>query len=224
MDQLGRFGIGSPVELGADLPNTGIARIADNSETPGVVDVASRVRELRVVEDVEEFDAQIKRQLLLNDGSLQDAEVGVVESRAVEEAAVRGAKRAWGGVKSKSIGQEIASRARAWDCRVERRTSGIRIARIHNPDRADAIRHICASTAIQRGIVVALVQLDGKARREPRDPLHLPALRQALGRFFESAVERDGPNIAGHEVVCYVGRRQPTAQPGIREVRKVAEP
>jgi hypothetical protein len=59
-----------PIELRADLPDARIAGIGDDSE--GIaVDVASGIRELCVVEDVEEFDAQIKRQLLSNNSSLQ---------------------------------------------------------------------------------------------------------------------------------------------------------
>ena len=60
----------SPVELQADLPNTRIARIGDDSEITGGVDVAPRILELRVIENVEKFDAQIKGHLFSNDGSL----------------------------------------------------------------------------------------------------------------------------------------------------------
>ena len=82
-----------PIELRTDLADARRLRIGYNSEAPAVVDIASRIRELRMVEDVEKFDAQIKRHLLSNDGSLQYAEVGVVESRPVEKAPVGGAKR-----------------------------------------------------------------------------------------------------------------------------------
>src|SRR5437588_12585711 len=90
--------LGLPIELRTDLADARRLRIGYNSEAPAVVDIASRIRELRMVEDVEKFDAQIKRHLLSNDGSLQYAEVGVVESRAVEEAPVGSAKGSWSGV------------------------------------------------------------------------------------------------------------------------------
>ena len=49
-----------PVELRADLADARIARIADDSEVR-IGDVAARVLELRVVEDVEEFTPNLER-------------------------------------------------------------------------------------------------------------------------------------------------------------------
>ena len=51
-----------------------------------------------MVEDVEKFDTDIESVILLNYGPLRKSEIGVVESRAVEEASVGGAKSAQIGV------------------------------------------------------------------------------------------------------------------------------
>src|SRR2546430_13520162 len=76
-----------PEEFCADLPNTRIARAGHNSKVRAV-DVSRRILKLRVVEDVEKFETQIESEILLDCGPLQYSEIGVVESRAVEEAAV----------------------------------------------------------------------------------------------------------------------------------------
>ena len=57
-----------------------------------------------MVEDVEKFDAEIERKILFDLGALQDAEIGVVESGAMEEAAVGGAESA----QSRSVDSERA--------------------------------------------------------------------------------------------------------------------
>jgi hypothetical protein len=80
-----------PVKLRADLPNSRIAGVGDDSEVRAG-DVPARIRKLRVVEYVEEFDAQVKRKILSDLGLLQEPKIGVVESGAVEEAPVGGAK------------------------------------------------------------------------------------------------------------------------------------
>lgn len=188
-----------PVEFRADLTNTRIARIRDDREVVAS-DVSARINKLRVVEDVEEFETEIESEFLIDRGVLQHAEVGVIESRAVEEASVGGAKSPQIGINSERAGQEIASRA------VVGRATGIRLARIHYRYWAHEIRHIRRGAARQRCISDALVHLDGKAGRKPRDPFHLPALGQALRPFAEHPVERDGPNVAGHEIVPDVTR------------------
>jgi hypothetical protein len=48
-----------PVELRANLPDAGIARIGDDSEVR-VADVSGRIFEPGVVENVEKFDAEIE--------------------------------------------------------------------------------------------------------------------------------------------------------------------
>src|SRR5271165_54462 len=193
-----------PVEFRAYLTDARIARVGDDSEV-AAGDVAARISKLRVVEDVEEFEPEIESESLIDRRMLQHAEIGVVESRAVEEASVRGAKSPQIGVNSECAGQKVASRAGLG--RIDRiRTTRIRFARIHYHYWAHAIRHIRRGTARQRCISEALVHLDGKAGREPRDPLHLPPLGQSLRPFAEQPVEREGPNVAGHEIVPDVAR------------------
>src|SRR5260370_19590292 len=183
-----------PVELRADLTDGRIAGIGDNAEGRAA-DVPGWTNKLRVVENVEKFDTEIESEILLNLGSLRYAEIGVVESRAVEEAAVGGAKSAQNGVHGECAGQEVASGT------VGSRATGIGLARIHNHDRAHAIRHIRRRTASQRCVSGALVHLDGKAGGEASDPLNLPALGQAFGSISESSVERDGPNVTSDKIV-----------------------
>ena len=101
-----------PVEFCADLPDAGIARIGDSSEARTVY-VSGRVFELCMVEDVEEFEADIEGELFLDLRSLHDAEVGVIEPRAVEEAPVGGAEGSEGAV--------LNERASGWYTRVQSR-------------------------------------------------------------------------------------------------------
>src|ERR1700730_3436426 len=81
----------SPIEFGAELTDARIARFADDSEA-AVADISGSILKLRVVEDVEEFNPEIERVILMNHGSLREAEIGVVETRAVEEPAVGSAE------------------------------------------------------------------------------------------------------------------------------------
>ena len=83
-----------PVEFRADLTNAWIARIGHDSETR-IADVPVRIHKLRVVEDVEKFKTEIESESLIDRGMLQHAKIGVVESRAMEEAPVGGAESAW---------------------------------------------------------------------------------------------------------------------------------
>ena len=73
------------------MPDARIARVGDDSEAR-IGDVPARILKLRVVEDVEKFEAEVESVILLNYGPLRYAKVGIVESRAVEEAPVGGAK------------------------------------------------------------------------------------------------------------------------------------
>jgi hypothetical protein len=205
----------SPVKLGADLPDARVARVRHNSEV-GIAYISAGILELRVVEDVEKFNSQIERIILVDYRSLREAEVGVVEAWAVEETPTGGAKGTQGAVLDESpcghharvrIGgrgqlgrNEIASRMTI------SRTIGIGVPRIQNHYLPDEIGHVRRRAAGQRSIALALVHLNGKAGREAGDPLHLPPLSKALGPFGESAVEGDSPNVAGHEIVPNVGR------------------
>jgi len=58
-----------PVEFRADLPNSRIARLGYDSEVL-VVDVPRRVFELRVIEYVEKFQAELESVIFMNYGSL----------------------------------------------------------------------------------------------------------------------------------------------------------
>ena len=223
----------SPVELRADLPNTRIARIGDDSKSRIAADVPARIHKLRVVEDVEKFETDIESEILLNCGPLQYAEIGIVESRAVKEAPVGRPKSSESAVLNECAcgwhtWVRIRGRGRLWrDEETSRvvggRAIGICVTRIQRHDLANEIRHIRGRTAGQRIITVGLVHLDGKAGREPRDPLNLPALSQALRRIAESPVERDGPNVTDHKIVSDVAGRQPSAQLSIFEIHQVVE-
>src|ERR1700730_4620156 len=182
----------SPVELCADLPNTRIARVGDDSEARAG-DVPARIFKLRVVEYVEKFDTEVKSKILPNYGPLQYAEIGVVESRAVKEAPVGRPKSSESAVLNECAcgwhtWVRVRGRGRLWrDEETSRvvggRAIGICVTRIQCHDLADEIRHIRGRTAGERIITVGLVHRDGKAGREPRYPLNLPALGQALRRI-----------------------------------------
>ena len=77
-----------PVEFGADLADARIARLTDDSKAPEVADVPAGIHKLGVIEDVEEFEANIEGEILLDGGVLQDSEIRVVEAGTMEEAAV----------------------------------------------------------------------------------------------------------------------------------------
>ncbi len=94
-------GVVLPVELCADLANARVARARDYPKSTAVVDVAARVIELRVVENVEEFDTNIKRNRFPDLRPLQEPKIGVVEARTMEESAVRSTESSKSGVGSK---------------------------------------------------------------------------------------------------------------------------
>src|SRR5579859_5999107 len=77
----------SPDELRAYLPDARIARIRDIAEVRAA-DVPARVRELRVIEYVEELTPKLQGHCFRNGDSLRYSEVRVVEARAVEEPAI----------------------------------------------------------------------------------------------------------------------------------------
>src|SRR5262249_54672101 len=172
----------SPVELHANLSDARIASAGYGCESR-VVDVSARVFKLRMIEDVEKFEAEIERIILMNHGSLQYAEIGVVESGAMEETPVGGSKGPKSRIEIKCAGQEVASRA------VGGGAIGIRVARVDNHHWSHPVRHIRGRAVCQRNIIVTLVHLNGKTGGEPRNSLYLPPLCQALGCFSESPVE-----------------------------------
>src|SRR5580698_7563526 len=211
LTQIRRLMLRLPVELGAELTDARIASLRHDAETR-TGDVAARILELSVVEDVEELDADIKGIVLFDEGALQETEVGVVEAGPVDKASVGRAEGSKIGVDRKGGWEEVASRS------VRRRATRVRIARIHLYDRPNLIRHVGGRAARKRGVARVLVHLDREAGREAGDPLHLPALCQALRPAAEPAIERNGPNIAADKVVADVSRRQATADCRIGEV------
>ena len=111
----------------------------------------------------------------------------------IESAGVRG-ERAW---------QKVATRVAP---SIGVNTTGIRGARVHNLDWPDPVRHIRGPAAGQGDIIISLVHLNGKPGGEACDALHLPALGQSFWRSLEGSIERNGPNVAGHEIVPDVSR------------------
>src|SRR6476661_2426472 len=95
-----------PVELGADLPDTGSRGAAHQAES-AAADVAARVVELRVVEDVEEFSANLESHGFGDSGSLRHPEIGIDDSGAMEETPAGIAKGAENGVLLEGARQEV---------------------------------------------------------------------------------------------------------------------
>lgn len=81
----------SPNELRTDLADAWVASVGDVSEA-AAADVTARIKELRVVEDVEEFRPNLERHGFPNRNDLRDPEIGVIDPGAVKESAVRGSK------------------------------------------------------------------------------------------------------------------------------------
>ena len=86
-----------PVELEADLTDARVTRVGHNAKAR-IGNISGWIEELRMVENVKKFEAQIERESLINRGSLQDAEVGVVESGAVEKPAVGSPECSWNAI------------------------------------------------------------------------------------------------------------------------------
>ena len=80
-----------PNKFRANLPNAWIASVG-NLPKARTADIAVRINELRVVEYVEEFAADLERLGFRDRNDLRYSQIGVVETGAVEESAVRGAK------------------------------------------------------------------------------------------------------------------------------------
>jgi len=76
-----------PVEFRANLPNARVARARHDSEAV-VVNVPARILEFRMIEDVEELDANVERVVLVDCSPFQYAEIGVAEAGTVEKAPV----------------------------------------------------------------------------------------------------------------------------------------
>lgn len=84
-----------PDELRAELPDARVTGATDDSEdSRSIADVAVRILELWVVEDVEEFTPNLEGHPFFDGSPLHKPEIGIVESRAVEEPVVGRPKRA----------------------------------------------------------------------------------------------------------------------------------
>ena len=82
-----------PVELGAELTDAGIARLGDNAKV-AATEIATRVLELRMVEDVEELRSDLDAHAFLNTSNFLQAQIGVRKPWSVEELPVSVAKSA----------------------------------------------------------------------------------------------------------------------------------
>ena len=141
-----------PDELRAELPDAWITRICDISEA-AAADVAARIRELRVVENIEEFGANLERHGFLNRNDLRYSETRVVEARTMEESAIRCPKTSairtgqnTGHISALSSGKCVL-------VKVGERTGGRPGIRFVN--RAHEIGHIGGWAARKRGISLA---------------------------------------------------------------------
>lgn len=81
----------SEYEFRAELTDARVARIGNLPEA-AAADVPARIQELRVVENVKEFRANLERHGFLDGNDLRYSEIGVVDAGAVEESAVRVSK------------------------------------------------------------------------------------------------------------------------------------
>ena len=78
----------SPDEFRTDLPNARIVGTRDISEV-ATADISAWVVKLRVIEDVEEFTSNLEMHCFIDRNHLRYTEIGIVESRTVEESTVR---------------------------------------------------------------------------------------------------------------------------------------
>jgi hypothetical protein len=80
-----------PNELRADLPDAWVASVG-NLPKVRTADVPARIHELRMVEYVEEFTPDLERHGFRDRDDLRYSQIGIVETRAMEESAVRRAE------------------------------------------------------------------------------------------------------------------------------------
>jgi len=131
--------IRSPNELRAELTDARVTRAGDLSKVRAT-DVAIRIHELRVVEYVEEFSTDLERHGFPDGDDLRYSQISVVETRAMEESAVRCAE-------ASAISTEQSPRnqsAGSWceRSRVKIRPCTGRRTRILDVDRSDDIGHV----------------------------------------------------------------------------------
>ena len=168
-----------------------------------------------MVENVEKFISNIESQILFDRGVLRHAEIGLFKPGRGKIA-------------------DLPSQMSPVQCSPQRRSAGNNIPCTRMWTTGFALRGFTFATGPTRfGMSVEELptacihrspdSLDRETGRESCDSLDLPSLRQAFRRVAESAIERDGPDVTGHEVVGDVGRRQPPALFWIYEIHQVAE-
>ena len=81
-----------PDEFRADLPNAWIAGTRDVTEILAA-NVPAGVAKLRMIEDIEEFTSNLEVHCFIDGNHLRYAQIGVVDSRAMEESTVRRPER-----------------------------------------------------------------------------------------------------------------------------------
>ena len=153
-----------PVELRADLADTRIARATHQAET-AAADVAARIAELSMVENVEELSAHLESHRFCDPGSLRHPEVGINDSRAMEETSAGVAKGAEHCVLLESVRQEVPVP-----------TVSIQFSRVHDHDRPYPVR-LVGIAARKRDIAIALPNLYRESRGETGDTVECPPLR-----------------------------------------------
>ena len=211
----------SPDKFGAELPDARVTRVRDNSKV--AVDIPTRVYELRMIEDVEEFTTELESSRFRDLNPLGHAYVEIIDARAMEKSPVGRSECSKRGVMGECLRQEIASGSGAGSCRIKGRAILIHFAWIYDVHRADKIWHVRRRTSRQRDIFTALLHLDRKAGGKTSYALKLPALRQPLRQSAKSSVEWDRPYVAHHKIVVHIRVGQPTAQPRILEINQVVK-
>ena len=196
--------VNSPDELPTELPDSHGTGAGDVSEV-GTGDIAAWIVELRVVEDVEEFSANLERLGFGDPELFLHTKIGVVDAWTMEEPPIGGAKRS-------------TVRARCECGRIERagglgksgcvKVSGTaRPAGVHGVNRPYQIGHIDALGARKRTISHRLAHLNRETCRESSNTLQLPALCEPLEPAVEKSVKRKGPDVADYEILVNIRRR-----------------
>ena len=196
----------SPDELRADLPDARSTRAGDVAKARTIADIPAWVIELGMIENIEEFTPNLEGFLLGDGDSLRYPEISIVESRAVKEPAIRSAESS--ALRARcGPGNGAGGRNERALIKIRERLRAGGVAGIPDVNRPHYVRHIRAGTSGKRSVPHALVHLDGETCGKASDTLDLPALRQALRPAWECPIERNGPNVAGHEIMVHVGGR-----------------
>lgn|SRR6185503_5703038 len=197
-------------ELGAELPDARISGRAHHTHI--AIEIAVRVIELRMVEDVEELSTDLECLAFGNLGCLHQTDVKVVDPRSVKELAI------------------CISKAAQWtwtEClRVEEQVIAVGVhlvSWIVSDHLAYEIRFIRIRTPGQREIIGALADRDGESSGKTNDAGEVPSLRETLGRVREGSVEWKHPSIAEHEIMSGVERREGPGEPGILPIYPLPE-